>query len=222
MLGLHHELLLLDLLDDHGTYQSGGNLHSYGLSAAAVAELEQRGRLKVAGADLFGIASGEPSGGALGIAEGRLRDQPRSMKASISRVNSAFWSSPIAQIRRAALDELVRAGILAPRTDTFIFVPWRTRYVTVDSTTEHAIVARLRTHLARVDGSDPPRRDDLLISLLRAMELLTAVWSEAELQRLRPAIEERTRRAPIGKLAWELAREADAAAAAAALAATVN
>ena len=58
---------------------------------------------------------------------------------------------------------------------------------------------RLRAHLQSVDDADPPYRDDGLISLLRATDLLTQVWSPDEVQKqLRPLIIERTRRVSLG------------------------
>ena len=215
-LGMHHEVLLLDLHDRTGKRHVGSYIAGFGLAAACVGELEHRGRLKVAGADRFGLAAGSGSRGALGLAEAALGTEIRSLKKCIAVVTNQWFSSPINRIRDAALRELCGAGFLEKRTDYFLIVPWRTRYPEGDGRAERALIDRLRTHLHAVDGNTPPLRDDMLLSVLRAMDLLGSVWSERELQQVRPAIEARTKRAPIGRLAWELARDAEAAAAAAA------
>jgi len=218
-LGIHHEFLLCALNDMHGTWSVKGFKASFALAGALVAEMQHRERLVAVKANTFALRSGAMSTGALGMAEGRLEGRQLSMKKTIAAVNT-YWFSGVGQIRVAALDELHRAGLVRKEQDTFLFIPWRLRYPEVDGEEEERIRARLRRHIATAGDGDAPGRDDLLLSILRTTKLLDGIWSEAELERLKPAIDERTRRAPIGVLIRDLARESEAAAAAAATAYT--
>ncbi|MEZ4322740.1 MAG: GPP34 family phosphoprotein [Myxococcota bacterium] len=212
-LGLHHEYLLFALQDVTGKSLVGGFEASYALAGALVAEMQVRDRLVAVKANVFGLRPGPFSPGALGMAEGRLEGQQISMKRCMGRITQ-HWFSSIGPIRVAALSELVQVGALEPTQDTFLFIPWRMRYPEADPRFEDAARQRLRSHLETRGDGDAPEPDDLLLSLLRVTKLLGNVWSEAELERLKPAIDARTQRAPVGQIVKELVREAEAAAAA--------
>lgn len=214
-LGLHHEFLLLALEDVRGTRLLGHYEDKYGLAGALVAEMQLRDRLAPVAADVFALRQGPLSSGALGLAEQRLEGKQLSLKRTLRRVANV-WLSDISAIRTAALEELVRAGVLTREADRFLIVTWRMRYPEVDSAVEGALRSRLRRHVQTVDDGDAPMRDDLLLSLLRGTKLLRTVWSEGELATVKPAIDARTRRAPIGRTVRRVAEDARAAAAAAA------
>jgi hypothetical protein len=214
-LGLHHEFLLASLCDVKGTSFLGGNRPSFCLAGALVAEMQERERLVTVGPNEFALASGPMSTDALGLAEARLGEDKWSMKKAVSRV-AWYWFSSVAPIRTAALEELVAAGILHKTQDTFLFIPWRMRYPERDPEVENALRQRLRTHVATATDGDAPSRDDLLLSLLRVGRLYDTIWSKDEIRALKPQLDERTKRAPLGKIVHTLIQEADAAAAAAA------
>ncbi|MCB9674163.1 MAG: GPP34 family phosphoprotein [Alphaproteobacteria bacterium] len=213
-LGLHHEYLLFALHDVTGKSLVGGFYATYALAGALVAEMQVTERLVAVKANTFALRPGPRSPGALGMAEERLEGRQLTMKKCIGAVSHRFLSG-IGYIRAAALEELASKGIVSPVQDRFLFVPWRMRYPEVDGQAEEAIRNRLREHIRVVGDGDAPGRDDLFLSLLRVSKLLGNVWTDAELERLKPALEERTKRAPIGKLVKELVRDAEAAAAAA-------
>ncbi len=214
-LGLHHEFLLCSLCDVEGTTFLGGHRPSYCLAGALVAEMQERERLVTVGPNEFALAAGPLSTDALGLAEARLEGVKVDMKTAIRKV-SWYWFSSVAPIRTAALDELVDAGILGRTQDTFLFIPWRMRYPERDPEVENAIRQRLRHHVATITDGDAPTRDDLLLSLLRVGRLYDTIWTKNEIRALKPQLDERTKRAPLGKLVYDLIKEAEAAAAAAA------
>lgn len=210
-LGLHHGFLLLVTDDHRGTPQVGSLSLNYGLAGAYVAELQLRGRLVAEAADTFRLGSGPASTGSLGSAEARLDGFSGSLKRAIGRIGG--WG---ANARRfAACEELAAMGALRREDDVFLLIRWRTRWPTADPEVESTLTEHLDRYL-EAPPPGPPTWEDLLVSLLRGSKALDHVWSPARLAALRPAIEERTRVAPIGRIVRTVVVEAEAAAAAAA------
>ena len=109
-------------------------------------------------------------------------------------------------LRRSLAEELVELGALREQQDKLWIVPYRTRFPTGDGAVEQSVREHLRTWLAEVPVDAGPQREDLLLSLLRCTRILDSVWSESELETLRPQIDKRTEMSPIGK---EVKRSAD-------------
>ena len=97
-------------------------------------------------------------------------------------------------------------GALREQQDKLWIVPYRTRFPTGDGAVEQSVREHLHTWLAEVPVDAGPQREDLLLSLLRCTRILDSVWSESELETLRPQIDKRTEMSPIGK---EVKRSAD-------------
>jgi len=214
---LLHDYLLLSL-DDHSGKPDvvDGYAASAAIGAALWAELQLIGAVGAVSADryLLGEAA-EGLDGVLGVAVDRLRrDKPFKATWAISRLGHQ-------RHRQLALEELVAGGVLREERDKLWIITWRRRWPTTDgSTHEEDLRGRLRLWLQTVSQDTPPGREDLLLSLLRYTKLLGQLWSEGELARLRPLIEERTRRAPVGQLAKQVADSTRAAVTAATAAAT--
>lgn len=215
MLPLPHQLLLLELDARTGkSVQKDGFAQIYGLAATFAAELQLRDRLVPVAAGKFAISGvGEPLTGALGLAEARLAGRrPLSFDKCVGRVGDRYT-----KLRRAVLDELVALGALRAEADRLWILTWRTRWPSGDPAVEQDLVAHLRTWLREVRPEDPPGREDLLLSVLRACKLLGSFLSDEEQKAQRERIVERTARAPIGVTVRDLARAAAAAAMTAAI-----
>lgn len=211
-LGLHHAFLLLAIDDARGVRSVAHAEESFTLAGAFVAEMQLRDRLVAVEADRFALPPGPLSPGVLGQAEERLVDRSLSLKQCLSRV-AWVWFSSIAPLRRAALDELVAAGVLEQQDDRFLSIRWRSRWPERDPTVERALRAGLADHVRSVSPADPPGRQDLLLSLLRVAGLLPEVLAELATSHAE-VVQERTRLAPIGRTVHALIEEQKAAAAA--------
>ncbi len=207
MLTLAHEYLLLALHDDDGTVLVDNALLSQAcVGAALVGEMMFRDRLIATGPNKFALRSGPFSEGLLGKAEEMVANRKPATLRQCMGFLRGDWGNRNLQIWIA--DDLVRLGVLRREKDKFWFITYNTRHPTADLSTELQIRARLRAHLATVQDSDPPHRDDGLISLLRASKLLNQVWATSALETtLQAQIRERTKRAPLG---LEAKNEADA------------
>jgi len=216
MLTLAHDYVLLSL-DDHSgqTLVEDSFMLRSAVSAAWIGEMMFTDRLVPVSAGKFALRPGPLSKGLLGEVEKALEGgKPADLRTCMSWLWGTWTTNDIAGWVR---DDLVAKGVLRHEQDKWWFIAYNTRHPTADMTTELSIRERLRKHLATVGESDPPHRDDALISLLRASELLEQVWAPRELEALRPLIVERTKRASLG---LEAKHAADAARAAV-MAATV-
>ena len=211
-LTLPHQYLLLELDDDSGlSLTSDGYERIYGLAGAVVAELQWRGVLVPARADRFVIREGaaELSGTLARGAAALAGRKPLPLQRCLSKV-------PARKLREAFLEELVEAGALSRERERYILLFRRTRWRAQPASPEATLIEHLREHVRTTPKHSPPGREDLLLSLLRGTRLLKAVWSPEELMHLKPAIDQCTDRAPIGRHVRKAVLNAHAAAAAAA------
>lgn len=206
-LTLPHQLLLLELDDHTGlSLLTRSYASAYGLAGAVVAELQWQGLLVPHQADRFvlradaSLPSGALALGAAGL-EGR---KPLPLKKCISRI-------PTKKLRPALLDELAQAGALEERQERHFLIFRRTRWLSLPGSPESTLIEHLRRHVEVTPRHSPPSREDLLLSLLRGCGLLGPVWSEPEHAALKPAIDQCTDRAPIGRIVHGLIEEMDAA-----------
>ncbi|CAN0461335.1 unnamed protein product, partial [Ectocarpus fasciculatus] len=140
--------------------------------------------------------------------------RPRKLQSCLSRLRYAT-------LRKALLAELVAAGALREEKERFLVLFHRRRWHPAPDSPEETIIEHLRNYTATVDEQEPPTRDDLMLSLLRATKLLEVVWQPEELEGLlRARIERRTDRAPIGRQVHQAVETALAAAVAAMAAAS--
>ena len=173
--------------------------NNHGLAAAVFAELQWQGRIVAVEADRFVVRSDRaPSYTALSLAEEALEDRrPMKLKTCISKM-------PTKALRTALLHELVDLGALSEESERYFLILRRTRWRSQPGSPEETLIEHLRSHVAAATAATPPGREDILLSLLRGTGLLETVWTEAELERLKPAIDARTARAPIGRTVREM------------------
>lgn len=201
---LAHEFLLLSLDDDSGsTLINNGLLFQACISAAWLGEMMFQDRLVAAEADQFALRPGPLSPGLLGKVEAALEGRkPAKLDTCIQNLWGTWQGN---NLDGWVKDDLVEQGVLRAEPNKLWFITYSYRHPTSDLGTETSIRQRLRTHVQTATDLDPPHRDDALLSLVRASGLLTQVWSEVEIEQLRPKIVERTKRAPLGRDAKTLA-----------------
>lgn len=201
---LAHHYLLLEVEEGRGTPRSGEpGIRWWGLAGALWGEMQLRGRVIAVKADRFALAQGPISEGALGYAETCI--QGRAARGQAWRLRQIYTYAP--RLRKMVLEELVELGALRKEKDTVLRIPWRTRWPAADGALEVELVDHMRTWLAGVSNEDPPDREDLLLGLLRGTGNLESLWTAAEISQLKPLIEERTARAPLGLLVRDLCRQ---------------
>ena len=93
-----------------------------------------------------------------------------------------------AEIRQHALDGLIELGILEAKDEKFLWVFHSRRYPTVDGRTERAVKLRMEDVLLSDDMPDP--RDIALVCLVDACDILDDLFSEREMERVRPRVEQ--------------------------------
>lgn len=209
---LPHLLILLELDDVTGkSLQRDAIQRHFGLTGAVLAELMWRERLIPTEANKFILRPGRPAvSGSLRLAEDRLSEtRPRTIQKSLQRLRAG-------SIRKAVLSELVEEKMLDKQTSSFLVLFRRRRWVPTESSPEQTYIEHLRQYVDQIGADTPPQHEDLMLSLLRAVQLLETVWTASELASMRERIVLRTERAPIGRQvhqAVELTRAAMAAAA---------
>jgi hypothetical protein len=206
-LGLPHALLLLELENTRGTSRLDMLGQAYGVCGAAVAELQVLGRLRPVRADVFALTSRASPPPARWVWP--RSDRVASALPEGTLVALGIWGA--GRLRTAFLEELVGAGLLRREADKLLFVTWCVRYPEENPALEQSLIAALRRYVDEVRADRPPGREDLLLSLLRGLRMLDAVWSEHDLTTVRrDRIDERTRLAPIGRDVRVAIREIEA------------
>jgi hypothetical protein len=93
-----------------------------------------------------------------------------------------------AEVRQHALDRLIELGVLEAKDEKFLWVFHSRRYPTVDGRTERAVKLRMEDVLLSDDMPDP--RDIALVCLVDACDILDDLFSEREMERVRPRVEQ--------------------------------
>ncbi len=105
--------------------------------------------------------------------------------------NSRFWVERAGArsdaIREAAIDRLVRRGILERREDRFLWVFRSRRYPVVDGTAEREVKLRIMELL--FSDMIPTPRDVVIICLADACGIFAELLSRRELQHVTPRIQ---------------------------------
>jgi hypothetical protein len=200
VLGLAEEIVLLGLDDDTGKPVSYNA--SYAVSAAILAELVLRDRIRVEDGQVH-VTDGTPTGDdVLDQALHRIRESSKTSLAHWIRTEAADHQ------RDRILQRLVGAGILDVVEKHALGLFRYRRYPTHDRSTEDEIRSRVRT--AAMTGTAPPRTR-LLLSIADACGLTGYLLTRSEHKAAYPAIEAMTADEPIGTAVREAIREDQAA-----------
>ena len=101
------------------------------------------------------------------------------------------------EIRRQALASLIERGILESQDERFLWVFRSRRYPTIDGRVEREVKLRIEDALLSDDTPDP--RDIALICLVDACDFLRDIFSEREIERATPRIEQLRKMDLIGR-----------------------
>ena len=93
-----------------------------------------------------------------------------------------------ADIRQRAMNSLIGRGILEARDEKFLWVFHSRRYPTIDGRVERGVKLRMEDVLLSDDMPDP--RDVALVCLVDACDILSDIFSEREMERVRPRVEQ--------------------------------
>jgi hypothetical protein len=195
VLPLPHAWLLLSL-DDHTGRSAVRGSAPLALAAAALAELELDDRLFAPRAHHIARRAGlPPLDGWRQVAESALPDHPVPLGEAMGHV-----ALVAAKLHAAVLAELVAWGALREEVDRLWFVPYAWRWPTADGAIEGSVVDRLRAWVDTTPAEAPAAREDVLLSLVEATQLLGSVWPAEVLPAVTPRVQARTARAPLGRV----------------------
>ncbi len=186
MVTFTEEIMLL-MLDDDGLFLPiRGGAVEHVLVGAILMDLAFANRIDTDPEKLLVIDS-TPTGNP-------LLDGPLERIASASdTMNTKGWVEVLAReqaadLRQQAMDGLIERGILEAKDEKFLWVFRSRRYPTIDGRVEREVKLRMEDVLLSDDMPDP--RDVALICLVDACDILGDIFSEREMERARPRIEQ--------------------------------
>ncbi len=124
------------------------------------------------------------------------------LASSDANLDTKGWVEALAReqaagIRRQVVDKLVERGIIEVQDERFLWVFQSRRYPTIDGRVERGVKLRMEDVLLSDDMPDP--RDIALVCLVDACDILTDIFSEREMERVRPRIEQLRKMDLIGR-----------------------
>ena len=186
MVTFTEEIMLL-MLDDDGLFLPiRGGAVEHVLVGAVLMDLAFANRIDTDPEKLQVIDS-TPTGNS-------LLDGPLERIANAGEtMNTKGWVEVLAReqaadIRQRAMNGLIEAGIIEAKDERFLWVFRSRRYPTIDGRVEREVKLRMEDVLLSDDMPDP--RDVALICLVDACDILSDIFSEREMERVRPRIEQ--------------------------------
>ena len=186
MLTFTEEIMLL-MLDDDGLFLPiRGGAVEHVLVGAVLMDLAFANRIDTDPEKLLVIDSTPTGDSLLDVPLERLANSGDTM-------NTKGWVEVLAreqaaEIRQQAMNGLISAGILEAKDEKFLWVFRSRRYPTIDGRAEREVKLRMEDVLLSDDMPDP--RDVALICLVDACDILNDIFSEREMERVRPRIEQ--------------------------------
>lgn len=186
MLNLAEELLLLALHDEKGTVLSSASTAlKYGLSGAILMELTLNRRLHTDEKNLVVVDAASTGDDVLDEALTKIRESKRNR-------NAKYWvnklSKGITDLKGRLLNRLVHKGILRREEHRILWVIPSQRYPTKDAKMEQGVREHIRAVI--LDGKMPDSRMTMLISLIKACNLVNELFSRKERKIARKRIKE--------------------------------
>ncbi len=186
MLTFAEEILLL-MLDDDGVFLPvRGGAMEYVLAGAVLMDLAFANRIDNDLEQLVSLDSTPTGNPMLDLALARITNsgETKDTKGWIE----ALAGRETTEIRQQALDSLVERGILESQDKKFLWVFRSRRYPTIDGRVEREVKLRIEDVLLSDDIPDP--RDVAMICLVDACGFLSDIFSEREIERAAPRIEQ--------------------------------
>ena len=186
MLTFTEEILLL-MLDDDGLFLPiRGGAVEHILVGAVLMDLAFANRIDT-DPDKLQVLDSTPTGNPLlDGALDRIANTGETM-------NTKAWVEVLARehaadIRQRAMDSLIERGILEAKDEKFLWVFHSRRYPTIDGRVQRGVKLRMEDVLLSDDMPDP--RDVALVCLVDACDILDDIFSEREMERVRPRVEQ--------------------------------
>lgn len=186
MLTFTEEIMLL-MLDDDGLFLPiRGGAVEHVLVGAVLMDLAFANRIDTDPEKLQVIDSTPTGDSLLDVPLERISNSEETM-------NTKAWVEVLAreqaaEIRQQAMNGLIGAGIIEAKDEKFLWVFRSRRYPTIDGRAEREVKLRMEDVLLSDDMPDP--RDVALICLVDACDILSDIFSEREMERVRPRIEQ--------------------------------
>lgn len=195
MLTFTEEILLL-MLDDDGLFLPiRGGAVEHILAGATLMDLAFANRIDTDPDQLL-VLDRTPTGNPM------LDDTLERIAASGETRDTRGWVDALAreaapEIRQRALQSLIDRGILEAQDEKFLWVFRSRRYPMIDGRVEREAKLRIEDVLLSDDAPDP--RDVAMIGLLDASDILGDIFSEREMERARPRVEQLRKMDLIGR-----------------------
>ena len=186
MLTFTEEILLL-MLDDDGLFLPiRGGAVEHILVGAVLMDLAFANRIDTDPEKLQVIDSTPTGNDLLDGALERVANAGETM-------NTKAWVELLAReqaadVRQRAMNSLIERGILEAKDEKFLWVFHSRRYPTIDGRVERGVKLRMEDVLLSDDMPDP--RDVALVCLVDACDILSDIFSEREMERVRPRVEQ--------------------------------
>jgi hypothetical protein len=215
---LHEEVLLLSLKDKKGTMHSGAH-HQHALSAAIVAELLLRERIRIAaeGKKQFVEVSDHTPLGDDVLDECLERIVTAKRRAQIRRWVSTF--AGVRRLRARVAGSLVERGVLKASHDKVLLIFTRSIYPERDPKPEREIVRRLRRAVF-TPARDIDPRTAVLAAITHATGILPHVFDKKRLKDRKKRLQDLTEGSVVGEATKEVVQAMQAAVMVAGIAAT--
>ena len=187
MLTFAEEILLLMLDDEDGTFlPTRTSAVEYVLAGAVLLDLAFAGRIDTDERQLLLIDSAPTGNAMLDRVLERIANSrgTRDARAWIEKITGEDTE----EIRSQALASLVARGVLEARDEKFLWVFRSRRYPVIDGRVEREAKLRVTGVLLSDDIPDP--RDVAMIGLVDACGILPDIFSEREIERAGPRIEQ--------------------------------
>ena len=201
MLTFYEEIMVLLLHDENGTFLPvSEHTLNRALTGAVLMDLAFANRIDTDPERLVVIDS-SPTGDALldrTLARIASEESAANGRAWIETLSAEEASAEQAgTIRAAALDKLVKRGVLERREEKFLWVFRSRRYPTIDGKVEQEAKKRIADVLFSDEIPDP--RDVALICLVDSCNILHTIFSKREIDRAEPRIEQLRKMDLIGR-----------------------
>lgn len=195
MLTIPEEFLLLSHNEKSGAFLVIPDLVlSIALGGAALMDLALRDRIDTDLSKLV-LVDGRPTGEkALDLVLDRIREHPE-IRSTAEWLDLLRRDGP--EIYDLSVARLVERGILRQEAGRILWVFATRRYPLIDGKELQEVKLRIATLLMSNDIPDP--RDVVIIALAQACGLLRRVFSESELKRAEPRIEQISRLDLVGQ-----------------------
>jgi hypothetical protein len=187
MLTFAEEIMLLMLDDEDGTFlPTRTSAVEYVLAGAVLLDLAFASRIDTDERQLLLLDQTPTGNPILDRVLNRISSSggTRDTRAWIEKITSEDTD----EIRSMALDGLVKRGILEARDEKFLWVFRSRRYPVIDGRAEREAKLRVSGVLLSDDIPDP--RDVAMICLVDACGILPDIFSEREIDRAAPRIEQ--------------------------------